>query len=90
MATYSFSTSPNEEAALTWATNQYNTQVVPPTDPPIVPLNNAQFIRKRIDGMLNFLLAELRDTRKAAIEQKYNDATAAVKAQVNTALGYTE
>ena len=53
-------------------------------------VTNLQYLDAVIDGKLDAFIADIRNSRRSEIEQKYEDATPAVKAAVNSALGYTE
>lgn len=87
MAQYSFNTSPNEETAVTWTVARFNAERAKDNLPPVT---NAQYLRGRINTQLNALIEQMRQTRRAELEQKYEDADAATRTSVNTALGYTE
>lgn len=87
MATYAVTTTVAQERALTYHVAKYNAE---PQNQGAPNVTNAQYLNKIIDHQLDHLVASLREQRRAALEQGYEDASPAVKAAVNTALGYTE
>jgi len=87
MASYAIITTPAQERALTYHVGKYNAD---PTNPGAPTVTNAQYLNKRLDHQLDALVEALREQRKTALEQRYEDASPAVKAGINTALGYTE
>ena len=86
MASYAFTTSPAEERAVTLAVAKINAAITDGS----AQVTNGQFLRTRIDHQLAALVEAMRSARREDLEQKYEDAPAATKAAVNTALGYTE
>jgi hypothetical protein len=76
-------TSPAEERGLTFAVARYNLA----ND---TSVTNAQFLAGVVNHKLKAFIADMRNWRRGDLEQKYEDATPAVKASVNSALGYTE
>jgi hypothetical protein len=87
MANYTLSTTVAQEKALTWAVARYNADLRNPGAPDVT---NLQYVKKRVDHQLDQLVADLREWRRADLEQRYEDATPAVKASVNSALGHVE
>ena len=83
MANYTLTTNVPQERALDWAVARYN-------ESHNTSVTNQQFLNGYADHYLNSLVSSLREIRRGKLEQRYEDATPAVKTQINSALGYSD
>jgi hypothetical protein len=83
MPVYNLTTNVAQERALVWAVARYNEKNG-------TSVTNQQFLHGYGDHYLDSLVQTLRERRRGSLEQRYEEATPAVKSQVNSALGYTD
>lgn len=80
MAAYTITTTPREEALLTWIVQQFNLEQDK-------TLTNDQFVALRFIELLKPYMERYRLAQLKSVQEKFNDATPLVQQQVKTLLG---
>ena len=82
MATYTFTTGPQQEALLTWIVSQANAQKE-------TSYTNAQYVQARFPTLLEPYRELFKKTRQEQVQQQFDSASAQTQADVLTLLGVT-